>query len=549
MNLSVEEVVNLPILKPAKVITGKDQLKNYSVEWVSAIEGTVENFVREKEFVLTMGMGCENNPTKLLSFVRDVQESGASALGIATGRYIFEIPNEVMSFAEEKNFILIELPWEIRFADIQQQTMNKINEWQEDVSKQSRMIQKRLIDLVVQGKDLSTIVKYVEAKLGWSIVFTDDKGRITAGGSDPKEMIRLWDELEEKDGVSVDEPLSHHMQRIQHDGRKLLKKEISAGGVSQGSFIVLFPANTDITSNVLHILEYLSAAAALWISREDAIVKTENRLRNDFIWNLAKTPNYYDETLHTRAKLFGYNLLLPYICMIGYSENIDELSEDRYDHSQYGLKSLIYYIEEEIRYAGKVVDRQVAFTFDDDQLIVFLETDDTNEPNSIHYFLDLVEKRLNALIPGVIFSWGIGMHEDGVMHFHDSYKKAKSALEMGRQQKGIGQRVNFEDTRLNRLLLNLAQNDEIQEIVLSTIHPLVQYDKKRDADLIETFIVYVNQNSNVSRAARILNLHRQSLLYRLRKIETLTNLSLVNPDDVFLLNFSIKVWLTGVLKT
>ncbi|MFB4166322.1 helix-turn-helix domain-containing protein, partial [Alteribacillus sp. JSM 102045] len=38
---------------------------------------------------------------------------------------------------------------------------------------------------------------------------------------------------------------------------------------------------------------------------------------------------------------------------------------------------------------------------------------------------------------------------------------------------------------------------------------------------------------NVSQTARELNLHRQSLLYRLRKIETLTGCNLVNSDDTF----------------
>jgi len=75
---------------------------------------------------------------------------------------------------------------------------------------------------------------------------------------------------------------------------------------------------------------------------------------------------------------------------------------------------------------------------------------------------------------------------------------------------------------------------------------LIEYEKKREMDLIDTFIVYDNQNGNVSQAARVLNMHRQSLLYRLRKIETLTNLSLDNPDDIFLLSISIKVWLTGM---
>ena len=40
---------------------------------------------------------------------------------------------------------------------------------------------------------------------------------------------------------------------------------------------------------------------------------------------------------------------------------------------------------------------------------------------------------------------------------------------------------------------------------------------------------------------RELNLHRQSLLYRLKKIEALTNRSLSNTDDLFLLNLSIRL--------
>lgn len=64
-------------------------------------------------------------------------------------------------------------------------------------------------------------------------------------------------------------------------------------------------------------------------------------------------------------------------------------------------------------------------------------------------------------------------------------------------------------------------------------------------DLIGTFIAYNQFHGNVSQTARSLNLHRQSLLYRLRKIESLTGLSLIDPDDLFLLDLSIKIWKIG----
>src|SRR5699024_3713239 len=168
-----------------------------------------------------------------------------------------------------------------------------------------------------------------------------------------------------------------------------------------------------------------------------------------------------------------------------------------------------------------VVDRRTAFTIDNDILIIYLESQD-EEQGTVHHFLDLVDKRLHALVPGVVFSWGIGMHQDGIMQFHKSYKKAYVVLDLSVKQKESGERVSFDDTQLNTLLVHITNYDEVRDIILTTIKPLIEHEQQRDMHLIHTCTAYHNQNGNLSQAARVLNLHRQSLLYRLRKIESLT---------------------------
>ncbi|WP_367590544.1 helix-turn-helix domain-containing protein [Heyndrickxia ginsengihumi] len=91
----------------------------------------------------------------------------------------------------------------------------------------------------------------------------------------------------------------------------------------------------------------------------------------------------------------------------------------------------------------------------------------------------------------------------------------------------------YEHTQVDRLLLNLAKNNEMKTVILSTIEPLIRYDEQHHMDLIDTFSAYNDCHRNVSKTARMLNLHRQSLLYRLRKIEALTGLSLNDTDDLF----------------
>ncbi|MFD2511963.1 helix-turn-helix domain-containing protein [Halalkalibacter alkalisediminis] len=63
---------------------------------------------------------------------------------------------------------------------------------------------------------------------------------------------------------------------------------------------------------------------------------------------------------------------------------------------------------------------------------------------------------------------------------------------------------------------------------------------------MHTFTTYHHNRGNVSQTARELNLHRQSLLYRLRKIEALTNCSLDDADDLFILDLSTRLWLNGM---
>lgn len=549
MSITVQAIIDLPIFHAAKVVTGHEFLESRKVSWMSTLEGPVEDFVYENDFILTSGIGFKNDSIALLNFVHDVYRAGASALGIAIGRYVPKIDQKIIEFAKSHNFIIIELPWDTRFADLQRETMSRINQQKDEQLQSMKDIQKQLIDQVIQGRSLIEIFRYFEQKMDAILIYADNKGRLKSASIKPEVMIEQWEKLIET--AKYMPSTVHHLQKIIDGDDIYLKKQIQStttSALTEGYFIIKLSAENFSETELINALESLSAATALWISREHAIVTTEVRLRNEFIWGITNNDlQSQDPDVQSRSKLFGYNLDLPYLCAVGYSTNFDSLTKGRYKDEDSGFKSIIYYIEEEVRYAGSMVNRQVAFTFHTDRLIIFLEAQ-KEEQGTIHHFLDLVDKRLNLLIPGVVFTWGMGMHNEGIHQFHESYKKADSSLDLALTQKDPGGRVNFEDTQLNRLLLHLANNEEVREITRATIAPLIDYERERHMDLIDTFIAYDNQTGNVSQAARVLNLHRQSLLYRLRKIESLTNLSLDNPDDAFLLNISIKVWLTGAFQ-
>ncbi len=600
MPLSAAEIINLPAMQAARVVAGKDSLIDKKVEWVSVLETPVENFVRKNEFVLSTGIGCGQSEACLRDFVKEVFDSGATMLGLATGRHIFDIPRSVVEFGEQHQFPIIDIPWEIRFTDISKSCMDILDRHQKEKYKRSEELQQQLLQLVLSGGDCSDISRFARKELDLPILITDQNGKVKGKAGCPDKLVEKWEghvlagsnagnsSLNEREreiaemkrgellqaqkeagyaGINPLElsdpqsdrnqsspiethPLQKKLEAIDLDGVSAVKMKIQSAAVKQG-WLVVFTSDEkrDVDDSEVSILEHAATAAALAFLKDNAIAETEMRLKDDFIWSIASGDIPDKDRMVSRGKMLGFNLSLPYVCIVGELENLPELFEAaKPDFKSYGhwFESMMYYAVDEIVYAGELVEKRLLITSEKNRVIIFFEAPQTPGTQPVTQFLDLVERRLKNFLPGVLLSWGIGSEEDGMHVFKESYEKAKTALDLGKKQKGPGHIVNYEDTKMNRLLLRLSDDNEVQEIIKSTIAPILQYDKKRPMDLVGTFAAYHRNKGNVSQTARELNLHRQSLLYRLRKIESLTGLSLVNPDDVFLLDLSIKIWSIGV---
>jgi DNA-binding PucR family transcriptional regulator len=80
---------------------------------------------------------------------------------------------------------------------------------------------------------------------------------------------------------------------------------------------------------------------------------------------------------------------------------------------------------------------------------------------------------------------------------------------------------------IESLLRDLAE-DSALEPFRALIEPLQEHDRTRRSDLVLTLKTYFAAGGNASEAADRLFLHRNSMLYRLERIQKLTGLDLRN---------------------
>jgi purine catabolism regulator len=516
--LTVQDIINLDLMNRVKIKTAHDTLTERTVEGVSVIEIPVENFVRENEFVLSTAVGCGHNPKLLKKFVEDIFISRAAALALATGPHISTIPQNVLHFADQHRFPVIEIPWELRFADISQTILQKLYERRQKAAEQSEKIQQQLLNLILHGGDLSGIAQFIYEKTKQPTVIVDSKDTIRGKSRDTNDLT---------------ENRNDHV-KLKHS--KYLKKiPIRSASQIQGSIVVLARKNANYTLHEKNLLEHAATAAALWFLRENAVKETEIKIRGDFILDLAKGKFQSWDSARSRARSLKFDIDLSYVCLLGKIDNGEVLSLDNQN---------IQNTVELIHNLGNIMGRKVMITSLENMLVLFLETEKESVMETIHMFFRQLDEKLSTT--NTVISWGIGENHVGIGTFRESYHAALSALDIGIRQKGLGHRTMYGDTSVYRALSILSTNEEMRDIIHEIIGKLIDYRHEKNIDLLTTIREYTRHQANISKTARSLHLHRQSLVYRLQKIETLTGRSFDDPDDRFLLELCTKMWEAGL---
>lgn len=148
-----------------------------------------------------------------------------------------------------------------------------------------------------------------------------------------------------------------------------------------------------------------------------------------------------------------------------------------------------------------------------------------------------LERAAHSLAAGLGLVVGIGRahpHLDGVRR---SYAEARDAARLGAAARP-GRAVRFPDVLLDQVLQSIRPIDALLE---ETVQPLVEYDARKGAGLLLTLRAYVAARSNLTHAAEQLSVSPNTVVYRLRRIHTLTGWNPSDVDDLLLLTLGLRL--------
>ena len=523
---SVRNILSLLIPRDAQLVAGGEGLDR-RVTWATRMRARLPAFerVRGGELALLALSQLHRLDETLPHLLTSLHKEGVAAIAIATSS-LESLEKETLSLADQLHLPLLLLPLTAPLEEIEREVITFIVSFRGENERKATEISHQLMQLSLQGAGLQGICEHLALTLNkWVIVQdADQELRCQASPSDSETQTpqaSLTDENLLRKGLRrITVPI-----QIRHE---------------EVGYLSIIGKDTDFDYLERLILGQVTPILALEFARERDRNEVESRYSAEALMDVLQGNYQQTDEILTRARLLGYDLLVPQIVAI---------FEIGQNEPEYPTSSFQAQWSKRIRDELQRIWPTCWVSFEARRVLALLPSNESNGIDEseiekvISTRMDRVQARLqqgkigNGNLP--IFTAGIGRIADDVQQISQSYREAQQALEIGRRLFGEGSIHYFARLGIYRLLFHLYEHEELSDFYQETLAPLLESDSHSSA-LLETLECFFNCNGNLSETARTMHLHRNSLLYRLGRIEELLGRSLEDAELRLSLQIALK---------
>ncbi|MFS8606038.1 PucR family transcriptional regulator [Priestia megaterium] len=201
--------------------------------------------------------------------------------------------------------------------------------------------------------------------------------------------------------------------------------------------------------------------------------------------------------------------------------------------------------ERQISYMLKTMHRLkiVLYTIDCNDLILLLSLDAVENPldeqrDFVDYFRGNMYERFDVTQIKASCSSIYSSHD----HIEKSYKEALNVLDMkSKFPEETKEIINYQELGIYQFLDVILEKRVQDQFENHSLKKLTDYDLRHNSNLVETLEVFLNNDNNINEAAKELNVHMNTLSYRLKRISEIGDINLKDVNQKMTLYIDIKL--------
>jgi purine catabolism regulator len=489
----------------------------------------------------------------LTKLIRSLARREIAALAV-----VGAVSEEARAAADLQHLCLFGLPDDADLRDVERDVVRLIVEREAQLDRRGRQVYRQLAQLSIENQGLTAIADALLQIVYKPVVIQDEEMAVQAlalpdeapcGDWSAEEVTTLLSDRAPLHRWLIDQPLdgrappctelalgqngtTRYVAAIVIDGRlggylSILGPAAGSGGVRAG----------DGAAAGLDALDRLAAergalVCAVELAKQRAVEAAEKKVRGDFLDLLLTASTSEERALARRAAEFGYELERYHAVLLMRVTDVSATSEP-------GAPGSL--VAREFRARLVHTGIQVLLCPHEGALAALCSAGDVALLEALEAHVQYTRGRVSDLEPTLQVAAGIGRPGAGLEGLRRSFSQARESLALVQSLFGGDRVLSFGELTLYHLLSRLQNCDELVDFYQQTLAALVDYDQDHDMQLVDTLEAFFELHGNVSQTAERLYLHRNSLLYRIERINEITGLDLDDADSRFSLQLALKL--------
>jgi sugar diacid utilization regulator len=185
-------------------------------------------------------------------------------------------------------------------------------------------------------------------------------------------------------------------------------------------------------------------------------------------------------------------------------------------------------------YLSRMIPDNTALVYKDHIVIII-------SPNSDKPFSHKVEEKLVEFLTENHMTAGLSYAFVSLTEMNRFYRQSLKAIELGRHMNRENNLYYYENYLFEHMLSICPEQGELHQFCHPSVLVLREYDKKNSTNYLKFLYQYLDNINNPRGVISALNIHRNTLKYRLDKIKGIMDVDLKDSKQLFLLYQSLQI--------
>ncbi|KAA0965531.1 hypothetical protein FQ087_04305 [Sporosarcina sp. ANT_H38] len=526
----VEDLFFVDIFQEAKVIAGHAGLKREVASIEVSETPDVIHFLAENSLLITTGYAFKDNPAELVNLISQINERPCAGIAIKLKRFIDEIPQEVIDLANSLNFPIIQIPESLTLGTVAHQLLSFI--WDSQIQElfYAIHVHKKFTNMMIKGYKLQALIESLGSLLKSPVLLLDPMGETTSFSHhfQAGNMKMMAENVEKLIKSDIDTYRETDALSVANPNEPNIKFSIKLFQVKTMHpypylLIIFNPEELPYPASQLAI-EQASTIISFTLLKNEAIRENNRLLENNFFTSLVDGNISSKQEIIHRGKQYGLIDNHNYVCIVckidDDKQNTD-IMNNLYDYLYKYLNNSFFNID----------TKNIVFMKDAYFVILMQFPLNIDDPvkTSIEERLKEFQHKVYLNLK-ISLSFGVGNLFNDVSYIPITFAEAVEAWKQGKELFQY-KFINFYVPKQLIELLRLIPEESLLQFYESTLHSLSYPKSKDEEDLVNTLIVYLDNNCEIALTSRKLYVHRNTVKYRIAKCEEILGCSVHDSQN------------------